>query len=155
MRSWGRAPPICIESRFMHKDEDIAPMTQDDDTQALIALERQRCNAMVNGDTALLRELLHRDLVHVHAKGQVDGFDSYFATGGFNVHYQRVERSELAVRVRGDSALMTGRQMLVGVRKNGTGTVTIDSRVMQVWVKEAGRWQQLAFQTTPTEMSVA
>jgi hypothetical protein len=55
----------------------------------------------------------------------------------------------------GDSALMTGRQMLVGVRKNGTGTVTIDSRVMQVWVKEAGRWQQLAFQTTPTEMSVA
>jgi hypothetical protein len=50
---------------------------------------------------------------------------------------------------------MTGRQMLVGVRKNGTGTVTIDSRVMQVWVKEAGRWQQLAFQTTPTEMSVA
>jgi hypothetical protein len=55
----------------------------------------------------------------------------------------------------GDNALMTGRQMLVGVRKNGTGTVTIDSRVMQVWVKEAGRWQQLAFQTTPTEMSVA
>lgn len=126
-----------------------------DDVKTLIDLEQQRCNAMMKGDTERLRELLHRDLIHVHAKGQVDGFESYFSTGGFNVHYKRVERSELAVRVMGNSALMTGRQMLVGVRKNGTGTVSIDSRVMQVWVKEGERWQQLAFQTTPTETSVA
>ena len=126
-----------------------------DDANTLVDLEQQRCTAMMNGDIDRLRELLHRDLTHVHAKGQVDGFDSYFSTGGFNVHYQRVERSELAVRVMGNSALMTGRQLLVGVRKNGTGTVTIDSRVMQVWVKEGERWRQLAFQTTPTAMSVA
>jgi len=125
-----------------------------DDVKTLTDLEQQRCNAMMKGDTERLRELLHRDLVHVHAKGRVDGFESYFSTGGFNVHYKVVERSELAVRVTGNSALMTGRQMLVGVRKNGTGTVTIDSRVMQVWVKEGARWQQLAFQTTPTEMSI-
>lgn len=128
---------------------------QADDAKTLIDLEQQRCNAMMNGDAERLRELLHRDLIHVHAKGRVDGFDSYFGAGGFNVHYKRVERSELVVRVTGNSALMTGRQMLVGVRKNGTGTVTIDSRVMQVWVKEGERWQQLAFQTTPTEMRVA
>lgn len=132
------------------------PDTSDtlDTERALLDLEQQRCAAMVRGHTARLRELLHRDLRHVHAKGQVDDFESYFATGGFNVHYRRLERSGLAVRVMGDSALMTGRQLLVGVRKNGTGTVTIDSRVMQVWVKEDGRWQQLAFQTTPTDMSV-
>ncbi|SDY35247.1 protein of unknown function [Variovorax sp. YR266] len=128
---------------------------QSDDVKTLIDLEQQRCNAMMDGDTQRLRELLHRDLIHVHAKGQIDGFDSYFSTGGFNVHYTRLERSELFVRVMGNSALMTGRQMLVGVRKNGTGTVTIDSRVMQVWVKEEARWQQLAFQTTPTEMTIA
>lgn len=130
-------------------------LSQTDAETTLIDLEQQRCRAMMNGDTESLRELLHRDLIHVHAKGQIDGFDTYFSTGGFNVHYKRVERSELAVRVMGDSALMTGRQILVGVRKNGTGTVTIDSRVMQVWVKEGDRWQQLAFQTTPTEMTVA
>lgn len=125
-----------------------------DDVKTLIDLEQQRCTAMMNGDIETLQQLLHRDLTHVHAKGQIDSFDSYFSTGGFNVHYKQVERSELNVRVMGDSALMTGRQLLVGVRKNGTGTVTIDSRVMQVWVKEADSWQQLAFQTTPTEMSV-
>jgi len=52
---------------------------QADNVKTLIDLEQQRCNAMVHGDTERLRELLHRDLVHVHAKGQVDGFDSYSA----------------------------------------------------------------------------
>ena len=125
------------------------------DAAVLIELERQRCAAMKAADTVKLRELLHRDLLHVHAKGQVDSFDSYFSKGGFNVHYTQLERSELNVRVMGDMALMTGRQLLVGIRKNGTGTVTIDSRVMQVWVREGDRWQQVAFQTTPTEMSIA
>jgi ketosteroid isomerase-like protein len=129
-------------------------VTTSDVTTLLIDLEQQRCRAMLAADTGRLRQLLHRDLIHVHAKGQVDGFDSYFNTGGFNVDYQRLERSELVVRVLGDSALMTGRQLLVGVRKNGSGTVTIDSRVMQVWVRDGERWQQIAFQTTPTEMSI-
>ena len=129
---------------------------QSDDLKAhLIDLEQQRCRAMMDANIERLRQLLHPDLIHVHAKGQVDGFASYFSTGGFNVHYQRVERSNLTVRVMGDTALMTGRQFLVGVRKNGTGTVTIDSQVMQVWVKEGDAWQQVAFQTTPTEMHIA
>lgn len=132
----------------------MTSLNQIDVATALLELEQQRCSAMMNADTGRLRELLHRDLIHVHAKGQVDGFDSYFGTGGFNVNYKLVERSDLEVRVMGRTALMTGRQMLVGVRKNGTGTVTIDSRVMQVWVKEGERWQQLAFQTTPIEMSI-
>ena len=120
----------------------------------LIELEQQRCRAMMDADIGRLRELLHPDLTHVHAKGQVDRYDSYFATGGFNVDYTRLERSDLEVRVMGDSALMTGRQLLVGVRKNGSGTVTIDSRVMQVWAKDGEHWKQLAFQTTPTQMSI-
>lgn len=49
---------------------------------------------------------------------------------------------------------MTGGQLLVAVRKDGSGTVRIDSRVMQVWTEHEGRWRQLAFQTTPLAMSV-
>lgn len=120
----------------------------------LFAMEARRCSAMIDADLASLREILHPDLIHVHAKGQIDGYDSYFATGGFKVDYKTLDRSELQVRVLGDSALMTGRQLLVGVRKDGSGTVRIDSRVMQTWIREAGRWRQLAFQTTPLEMSI-
>lgn len=121
----------------------------------LLDLEQERCRAMVAGDFERLKTILHRDLTHVHAKGQVDGFESWFSTGGVRVNYTRVERSDLQVRVIGDAALMTGRQILEAVRKDGSGNVFIDSRVMQVWVRaDADRWQQLAFQTTPSTMRV-
>lgn len=120
-----------------------------DVSELLKQLESERCKAMVAGDKDRLRQLLHRDLTHVHAKGQVDNFESYFGTGGFKVNYTRVERSDLQVRVLGDVALMTGRQLLEAVRKVGGEQVRIDSRVMQVWVREGETWQQIAFQTTP------
>lgn len=122
--------------------------------QKLIDLEAQRCRAMLDADFVRLREILHTDLIHVHAKGQVDGYDSYFASGGVKVDYQTLERSDLEVRLLGDSALMTGRQLLIATRKDGSGTVRIDSRVMQTWVREGSRWRQIAFQTTPLEMSI-
>lgn len=120
----------------------------------LLDLEAQRCDAMKRADFARLREILHPGLVHVHAKGQTDDCESYFRSGGTHVTYQQIERSELKVQVLGTSALMTGRQLLVAVRKDGSGTVRIDSRVMQVWTQDEGGWRQLAFQTTPLEMSI-
>jgi hypothetical protein len=125
-------------------------------TEALLLdLEAQRCDAMKRADFARLREILHPALTHVHAKGRIDDYESYFRSGGTHVDYRQIDRSELEVRVLGGTALMTGRQLLVAVRKDGSGTVRIDSRVMQVWTQDEGRWRQLAFQTTPLEMSVA
>jgi Domain of unknown function (DUF4440) len=122
----------------------------------LLRLEQERCRAMVAGDRARLMELLHRDLVHVHAKGQVDGYDSYFASGGFNVDYKNVQRfDDLSVRVLGSAALMTGRQLLEAVRKSTGEKVRIDSYVTQCWVLEGAGWQQISFQTTPREMTVS
>ena len=117
-------------------------------------LEAERCAAMVKGDVERLKGLLHKDLIHVHAKGQVDNFESYFAVGGFKVNYTRLERSDLRVQVLGDVVLMTGRQILEATRKIGGERVRIDSQVMQVWAQAGESWQQLAFQTTPSEMSV-
>ena len=121
----------------------------------LLALEHQRCEALQRGDFSRLREILHPQLTHTHSTGRVDNYASYFAGGGTHVIYTQVERSDMNVRIFGDVAVMDGRQLMVAVRKNGTGTVRIDSRVLQVWVVDAGKWRQLAFQTTPTEMSVA
>lgn len=130
-------------------------MQTEDDVMMLRHLEADRCRAMVAGDTGRLRQLLHKDLIHVHAKGQVDSYESYFASGGFKVNYTRVDRSDLEIRVLGSTALMTGRQILEAVRKANGEQVWIDSRVMQVWVREDGNWQQIAFQTTPTEHKVS
>lgn len=118
-------------------------------------LEAQRCRALLDGDRERLAQLLHPDLIHVHAKGQVDTYQSYFAGGGFKVDYRRVERGELDIRVTGDCALMMGRQLLEAKRKASGERIRIDSQVMQVWVRAGSSWQQLAFQTTPTEFTVA
>lgn len=121
----------------------------------LLDLEAQRCDAMKRADFARLREILHPGLTHVHAKGQTDDYDSYFRSGGTHVDYQQIDRSDLKVQVLDTSAVMTGRQLLVAVRKDGTGTVRIDSRVLQVWTQaDGGAWRQIAFQTTPIEMSI-
>ncbi|MFS2162452.1 nuclear transport factor 2 family protein [Variovorax sp. Varisp62] len=133
----------------------MTPTPPPSDAEAqLLALEAQRCDAMKRADFVRLREILHPGLTHVHAKGQLDDYDSYFRSGGTHVDYRQIDRSDLKVRVLGTSALMTGRQLLVAVRKDGSGTVRIDSRVMQVWTFEEGKWRQLAFQTTPLEMSI-
>ncbi|RTQ32867.1 nuclear transport factor 2 family protein [Variovorax gossypii] len=131
-----------------------APSSLSADEALLLDLEAQRCDAMQRADFARLREILHPGLTHVHAKGQTDDYESYFRSGGTHVTYQQIERPDLKVRLLGTSALMTGRQLLVAVRKDGSGTVRIDSRVMQVWTHDEGRWRQLAFQTTPLEMSI-
>src|SRR4051812_20116759 len=48
-------------------------------TEALLLdLEAARCEAMKRADFARLREILHPSLMHVHAKGQVDDYESYF-----------------------------------------------------------------------------
>lgn len=130
------------------------PSTPAETRALLLDLEAQRCDAMKRADFARLRDILHPALTHVHAKGQTDDYDSYFRTGGVHVDYQQIDRSELEVRLLDTTALMTGRQLLVAVRKDGSGTVRIDSRVMQVWTQLDGRWRQLAFQTTPLAMSV-
>lgn len=128
--------------------------TAPDTESQLLDLEAQRCSAMKRADFARLREILHPGLTHVHAKGQTDDYESYFRAGGTHVDYRQIDRSDLKVEVLGDAALMTGRQLLVAVRKDGSGTVRIDSRVMQVWARHDGHWRQLAFQTTPLEMSI-
>jgi ketosteroid isomerase-like protein len=126
-----------------------------DTHETLRRLEAERCRALLDGDRERLAQLLHPDLIHVHAKGQIDTYDSYFAGGGFKVDYRRVERGELAIRVTGDAALMTGRQLLEAQRKASGERIRIDSQVMQVWVRAGAAWQQVAFQTTATEFTVA
>lgn len=141
------------KNKDMHETNEFQHLTEAGAT--LRSLEAARCEALLSGDRARLGGLLHPGLVHVHAKGQVDTRESYLAGGGFKVDYQRVERAGLEVRVLGDAALMTGRQLLEAVRKESGERIRIDSFVTQVWVRAGGSWKLLAFQTTPSEFAVS
>ena len=115
----------------------------------LLRLERQRCEALMRGDFDRLRDLISADLTHVHTRGNLDGRESY-------LHYMReilevrdVTRSELRVRVFGDAAVMTGRQLSNSCLRGKDMAASVESFVTQVWAREAdGAWRQVAFQAT-------
>lgn len=121
----------------------------------LLQLEQDRCRALLTGDGERLKQLMHPELFHVHARGNVEDFETYIGIGALKSNYTTLQRfDDLKVRVFGDAALMTGRQLAISSRKATGESVYIDSMVTQVWARNGERWQQLSYQTTPTEMTI-
>ncbi len=126
----------------------------DSDEQAtideLLALEQQRGKALVAKDFNLLEALISKDLVHVHTRGNIDTFDSYMHYIRNVLEFLDVERSELQVKMLGDTAIMTGGQVNTARLIGREDVVRVTSRVIQVWMRQPhGAWQQVAFQATP------
>lgn len=118
----------------------------------LLAKERQRCAALVEGDRVALRALLGPSLVHVHTRGNTDDLESYLAYVTERVQFLSIERDALEIRLHGQGcAVMTGVQTSrVRLRTPGSEPIEVKSRLMQVWIRgERGDWQQVAFQATP------
>lgn len=126
----------------------------DDNKQAvideLLSLEHQRGRALVAKDFDALAQLISKDVVHVHTRGNVDTYDSYMHYIRNVLEFLNVERSDLQVKLLGDTAIMTGGQVNTARLIGGGEALKITSRVMQVWMRQAsGSWQQVAFQATP------
>jgi hypothetical protein len=125
------------------------------DAALLLQRELDRCQAILDGDLERLRQLLHPHLFHVHAKGNVEDFDSYLGSVLAKSEFRVLRRfDDLQVRVFGDTALMTGRQLTENVRRVTREHVRIDAMVTQVWIRNGAQWRQLSYQTTPIEMTV-
>jgi len=115
----------------------------------LMALEKERCRALVEKDFQAVRRLVSKDVVHVHTRGNVDTFDSYMTYIQNVIEFLNVERSDLRVKVLGDTAIMTGGQVNTARLIGGDDVVKIESRAIQVWMRQAeGAWQQVAFQAS-------
>ena len=116
--------------------------------QEILALERQRLDAAVEGRTDVLQALLHHNLVYSHSNGLLDTFDSMIDkidSGYFD--YQRIETSEQRVILEGETAVITGRQdaeVLVDSKM-----VLLRNRTLSVWVRAGESWKLIAFQPTP------
>jgi hypothetical protein len=118
--------------------------------QKLLEREQQRCLALVNAEFDLLGEVLSRDLLHTHTRGNSDSYDSYLEYVQQKLELLNVERGELRIREYGSVAVMTGIQVNTARLRSGDGTVMrIESKVVQVWAKESdGQWRVTVFQAT-------
>lgn len=133
----------------------MAHMSSDGDNEQavideILSLERRRGKALVNKDFDALAQLISKDVVHVHTRGNVDSYESYMHYIRNVLEFLDVERSDLQVKVLGDTAIMTGGQVNTARLIGRDEALKITSRVIQVWMRQAdGGWQQVAFQATP------
>ncbi|MDA1127138.1 MAG: nuclear transport factor 2 family protein [Chloroflexi bacterium] len=109
----------------------------------IITLENRRIEAMVNGDTQALEEILADDLIYTHTTARLDTKASFIdavATGRSN--YRSVEREDVNVRQYGDTAIVTGHA------KFHVGDNKFEARFIDVYAKRNDAWQMVAWQST-------
>jgi hypothetical protein len=111
-------------------------------------LETRRAVAMVGADVATLERLFAPELRYGHANGAIESRSELLGrlrSGA--LRYERLEPRDLDVRLAGDVALVRG---LAAVRALGTaGKVDATLAYLAVYVNRDGRWQLVAYQSTP------
>lgn len=112
--------------------------------------ERARCDALVRGDIAALDQLLHDDLIHIHANGATEDKAGFLATAANRFQFLKMERRSFDVLELHSQDIA----MSVGVLHQDIRIIQRDEiRSMQIvttqiWARRDGMWKQRAFQAT-------
>jgi ketosteroid isomerase-like protein len=119
-------------------------------------LEGQLARAVVRGDRAFFERVLADDFTHTSHSGAFKTRAQWLAEARASdraeakvaaTRYEAMEVDDLAVRVYGDTAVVTGRTTPRGRNAKGQ-PIAGQYRFLRVWVKRQGRWQAVAFQGT-------
>ena len=107
-----------------------------------------RVKALLENDFGALAALLGDDLTYVHSNGMLDTKTSYIEglRSGAS-RYLTMDMSDVTVRAMSDTAVINAKfDARVLVRGN---EVNPKPRVLIVYAKRDGRWQMVAWQSTP------
>jgi ketosteroid isomerase-like protein len=119
-------------------------LAQTDVTATITKLEAEWNAAHVRGDAPALDKLFADDLVVVvPAMRPMSKADSLGVFASGKMKFDRYETSDTAIRVYGDSAIVTGR--LQRARRMGDRAIDDDWRFTKVYVRRTGQWQVVSF----------
>jgi hypothetical protein len=126
-----------------------AALAQGSSTEATVrALEARRTDAMVKADIATLGTLLSDDLTYFHSSGLVDTKASFIGLlKSGDLKYRSIAMSDMTVRIYGETAILTGRAVMVSKRVNAA-EATNHLNFTSVWVRANGTWKYVAWQST-------
>ena len=121
----------------------------DDDKvfKAIEELDKQRSQALIDGDIDKVETFLGSSLRYVHSSSTDEDRTVYLQKlrDGF-YNYQALESSEKDYRRFGDCVIVNG-QIRVHVIANGNEK-DFKARYTQVWVTEDAAWKMVSWQTT-------
>ena len=120
-------------------------------------LEAQFGRAVVAGDRSFYERVLAADFIHTSHSGQFKTREAWMAENKFEnrpgkpqpgkTYYEALDIDDLAVRIYGETAVVTGRSTPKGRTAKGE-PIRGRYRFLRVWVKRGGRWQVVAFEGT-------
>jgi ketosteroid isomerase-like protein len=124
-----------------------AQTTRDGESE-IRELERQRFRAMERVDVATLNRILSDDLIYAHANGlQQTKAELIGVLGSGDFKYESITPGDdTRVRIFDQAAVVTGRASIK--IKTGGGEQSFKICYLDVYVKQEGRWQMVAWQSS-------
>jgi hypothetical protein len=117
--------------------------------QEVLAADGERVRALLANDLPALEALLGDDLAYVHSNGMLDTKASYIGSlRSGNSRYLTMDMSDVSVRALGENVAVINAKFDARVRVRG-GEVNPKPRVLIVYSRREGRWQMVAWQSTP------
>ena len=130
------------------------PAAAEDDQEAraaereVRALEAAMSEAIVKADLEAFDRLLADDFTHTNQSGKFRTKAQWLANHKpGQSSYDAFPVDDLAVRIYGDTAVVTGRSTPKGRDSKGQ-PIAGQFRFLRVWARRDGRWQAVAFQGT-------
>lgn len=108
--------------------------------------EAEWVKAVTSGDQKGVAALAADDLIYTHSDSRTETKDEYLKSLASGQVYKSIEAQDATVRTFGNAAVYAARVRMTGTNK--TGPFDNNLRVLHVWVKQGGRWQLAAHQTT-------
>ena len=101
--------------------------------------------AMLNGDTAALKDLLSDQITYVHSSGKVENKAEVLdIVGGKKTVYKTITIEDQKAAIHGTNAVV--RHIFSGEAESGGKVNPFKVGVMQVWQKQDGKWRLFARQ---------
>ena len=115
--------------------------------QEIIKLEQDRVDAVIKGDTAKLEQIFADDLVYTHSNARVETKSDFLnSVKSGSIKYESMKHSNVQVTLYGNTAVMRGESDIKVVNNGQAAAFRI--RFLNVYVKQDGRWQMTAWQST-------
>ena len=115
----------------------------------VVALDRERMQAMADKNIARLNELLCKDLVYTHSSARLDTKESLIGAmeSGATV-YTSVKPSDVSAQDLGDAVVLTGAAQIKVVSNGNPNSFGV--RFTNVYHNQNGNWRMVAWQSTKT-----
>ncbi|GAB3316013.1 hypothetical protein GCM10027299_05740 [Larkinella ripae] len=116
------------------------------DEKAVLEVEKQRFDAQVTRNYAVLEKVLGDDLIYNHSNGNQDGKQSYIQSlKDGKQTYESIGIQEQKIHLYGNTAVISG-ICLVKASNNGQ-TINSKLRYTDVYIKKGTQWQMVAWQS--------